>query len=81
MTSDDNMVDSNGMNEDGDFGDINLDDFELPEIDLRFDFLEDNLWPVLTAANYAPNTIKKMRYVEKIFNDWKRTRNSQSESK
>ena len=58
---------------DGEIPDIN----ELEELDIgRFVFKDETEWPDLVTAKFAETTMKKLKYVESIFVDWRRSRNS-----
>ena len=43
----------------------------------RFQFVEEEAWKELVQMNVAENTMKKLRFCEKLFNTWKTERNQQ----
>ena len=66
MTTNNNLINFK-LNDIADFGDV---DFLNEDIEWdRFVFLEEGEWANLVEAKFQPSTMKKLRYVEELFED------------
>jgi hypothetical protein len=57
-----------------------FDEAELPEADEleedRFAFLDDRVWSEIVTRKVAPGTMKKLKFVIRLFNEWRTKRNA-----
>lgn len=56
-----------------DFADVEIPSCDEVEVD-RFVFLDDNDWPNLVECKLSSGTMRKLRFVESMFNEWRRHR-------
>lgn len=63
-----------------DFSDINvIDEDEAADSD-RFDFINDSQWSEIMEARRAPATLKKLKFVNCLWQHWREARNSVNET-